>query len=233
MSHQVENLLHLAQEAGLPEEFMHYLIDSQGIRCLNDLREITPDDMIDMKEEYLKSIQATPDQTNLWVSLVTRKLRSLIKWINSFHRVNGRAPQWEEMTSDNLEILPEEKEGLPEIPDTPGVYARYTMTPVRNTSYVTSRRSYGSAVTTDSQQAVKRRNVKVSITEYPKFTGKAKDWIVFERKFRSVASSHNLDRVLQDEEYEPIDSVDGAQYKEDLEFIYDAFQNAWADSMNF
>ena len=56
---------------------------------------------------------------------------------------------------------------------------------------------------------------------------------MFERKFRSVASSHNLDRVLQDEEYEPTDSVDGAQYKEDLEFIYDAFQNAWADSMNF
>jgi len=107
------------------------------------------------------------------------------------------------------------------------------MTPVRNTSCVTSRRSYGSVATNDSQQAVKRRNVKVSITEYPKFTGKAKDWIVFERKFRSVASSHNLDRVLQDEEYEPTYLVDGAQYKEDFGFIYDAFQNAWADSMNF
>ena len=61
----------------------------------------------------------------------------------------------------------------------------------------------------------------------------AKGWIVFERKFRSVASSQNLDRVLQDEEYEPTDSVDGPQNKEDLEFIYDAFQNAWANSMNF
>ena len=84
------------------------------------------------------------------------------------------------------------------------------MTPVRNSSYVTSRKSYGSIATHDSQQAMKRRNVKVSITEYPKFTGKAKDWIVFERKFRSVASSQNLDRVLQDEEYEPTDSVDSA-----------------------
>ena len=48
------------------------------------------------------------------------------------------------MTSDNLEILPEEKEGLPEIPETPAAYGRYSMTPVRNPSYVTSRRSYGS-----------------------------------------------------------------------------------------
>ena len=85
--------------------------------------------------------------------------------------------------------------------------------------------------TNDSQQALKKRNVKVRI----KFTGKAKeDWIVFERKFRSGASSHNLDRVLQDEEYEPTDSVDEqAQYREDLSFIYDAFRNAWADSLNF
>ena len=92
MSQHMENLLHLAHEAGLSEEFMHYLIDHQGIASLNDLREITPDDMIDMKEEYLKSLQDTPDHPNLWVSQVTRKLRSLIKWINSFHRAYGRSP---------------------------------------------------------------------------------------------------------------------------------------------
>ena len=128
----------------------------------------------------------------------------------------------DELTSESLVTLPEERVGISEHTATPASYGRFSMTPVRNTSYVTSRRSYGSVATNDTQQAVKRRNVKVSITEYPKFTGKAKDWVVFERKFRSVASSHNLDRVLQDEEYEPTDSVDGAQYKEDLEFIYDA-----------
>jgi len=72
------------------------------------------------------------------------------------------------------------------------------------------------------QQPVKRRNAN-----------KAKDWIVFERLFRSIASSHSLDHVLQDEEYKPIDPTYRHQYKEDLAFIYDAFQNAWADSMNF
>ena len=54
MSQQVENLLHLAHEAGLSEEFMWYLIDYQGIANLIDLREITPHDMVDMKEEYLR-----------------------------------------------------------------------------------------------------------------------------------------------------------------------------------
>ena len=79
MSQQVEHLLNLAHEAGLSKEFMQYLIHHQGIANLNDIREITPDDMVDMKEEYLKGLEETPDQPNLWVSQVTRKLRSLIK----------------------------------------------------------------------------------------------------------------------------------------------------------
>ena len=61
MSQQVENLLHLTQEAGLSEEFMQYLIHHQGIANLKDLREITPDDMVDMKEENLKGLEETPD----------------------------------------------------------------------------------------------------------------------------------------------------------------------------
>ena len=137
----------------------------------------------------------------------------------------------DELTNKNLETLPKEKEGMREAPDTPGIYGRYSMSAARNTSYDTSRGSYRSTI--DSQQPVKRRNVKVSIAEYPKFSGKAKDWIIFERKFRSVASSRCLDHVLQDEEYEPTDPTGRQQYKEDLAFIYDAFQNAWADSMNF
>ena len=78
-----------------------------------------------------------------------------------------------------------------------------------------------------------RRNVKISIGDYPKFSGKAKDWISFERKFRSTASSHGFDHVLQDEDFEPTDEIDWRQFHEDSAFIYDAFQNAWADSMNF
>ena len=70
------------------------------------------------------------------------------------------------------------------------------------------------------------------MSEYPKFSGKANGWIVFERKFRSVAT-RGFDHVLQDKNYEPSDEAEGRQFLEDSAFIYDAFQNAWADCMNF
>ena len=86
----------------------------------------------------------------------------------------GHSPPLDELTQDNLETLPEERRGLREAPETPSIYGRYSMSSARKTSYVTSRKSYGSISTVDSQQPVKRRNVKVSITEYSKFSGKAK-----------------------------------------------------------
>ena len=80
---------------------------------------------------------------------------------------------------------------------------------------------------------VNKWNVKVSITEYPKFSGQAKDWVTFERKFRSVASSQGFDYILQEDEFDPDDDIEKKKYQEDSAFIYDAFQNSWADSMNF
>ena len=73
------------------------------------------------------------------------------------------------------------------------------------------------------------QDVKVSISDYPKFTGLAKDWISFERKFRSVASSQGFVYVLQD----AVTENERSSYKLDLTFICDAFQNSWADSMKF
>ena len=65
-----------------------------------------------------------------------------------------------------------------------------------------------------------------------KFSGKAiKDWVTFERKFRTQASSQGFDYILQEDEFDPDDEK--KQYQEDSAFIYDAFQNSWADSMNF
>jgi len=65
--------------------------------------------------------------------------------------------------------------------------------------------------------------LKVSISEYPKFSGKAEDWIVFERKIRSVASSQGFDQILRHKDYGPSDKAEGRQYLEDHAFIYDAF----------
>ena len=94
-------------------------------------------------------------------------------------------------------------------------------TPIRSSSGVTYRRS---SMMSQGSQAASKRNVKVSISAYPKFSGKAKDWITFERKFRSVASSKGFDQVLQEKEFQPGSQEEDKQYELDLAFIYDAFQ---------
>ena len=57
-------------------------------------------------------------------------------------------------------------------------------------------------------QTTSKQNVKVSISDYTKFTGLAKDWISFERKFRSVTSLQGFEYVLQDDEHEPVTEND-------------------------
>ena len=64
-------------------------------------------------------------------------------------------------------------------------------------------------------QAASKRNVKVSIADYPKFSGKAKDWITFERKFRSVASSQGFDHILQEKEFQPTSNEEEKKYELD------------------
>ena len=113
-----------------------------------------------------------------------------------------------------------------ESPEKKNVYGQFSMSPGKKISKVTSRKSYRCKSTFWSQ-VLKWQNVEVSISENPKLSGQAKAWIVFERNFRSVASSQGFDHVLQDKEPVPADGIEEDQYMEDLEFVYDAFQNAW------
>jgi hypothetical protein len=106
---------------------------------------------------------------------------------------------------------------------------RFSNYPIGRFSSITNRQSN---LTTGTQGASKW-NVKVSILEYPKFSGQARDWIAYERKFLSVASSQGFEHIFQDEEFLPVTKNEIQTYKSDLTFIYDAFQNSWADSMNF
>ena len=49
-----------------------------------------------------------------------------------------------------------------------------------------------------------------------------------------MAFSQGFDYIMQEEEFDPEDNdIERKQYQEDSAFIYDAFQNSWADSMNF
>ena len=48
-----------------------------------------------------------------------------------------------------------------------------------------------------------------------------------------MASSQGLDHALQGEEFIPMNEGEEMYDSSDLAFIYDVFQNCWADSMNF
>ena len=42
-----------------------------------------------------------------------------------------------------------------------------------------------------------------------------------------------IDYVFHEKEFEPVTEAERANYKLDYTFVYDAFQNCWADFMNF
>jgi hypothetical protein len=99
--------------------------------------------------------------------------------------------------------------------------------------HVTTRFSTGSSGSHRSNYStLARRNVKISITDYPKFSGKARDWQTFDRKFNSVATQ-GYAYILASEECQPTSEEDKEIYQEDKSYIYDALSLAWADAPNY
>ena len=77
------------------------------------------------------------------------------------------------------------------------------------------------------------KNIKISITDFPKFSGKAKDWLIFERKFTSVAATQGYSYILASEEFKPSNDDEQAIYSEDKAYIYNAFKLNWAEASNY
>ena len=75
--------------------------------------------------------------------------------------------------------------------------------PIGSLNSITNRQSTTTAGIT-GLQGTNKRNVKVSISKYPKFSGQAKDWNAYESKFLSVASSQDFEHIFQDEEFEQV-----------------------------
>ena len=86
----------------------------------------------------------------------------------------GRSPDISALDMVNFLTLPEE------VAESVEKMNYGAQSPVRPTGNVTFRRS---SMMSQGLQVSSKRNVKVSITDYPKYMGKAKDWIAFERKF--------------------------------------------------
>ena len=113
----LDDLMVIAREAGLPDRIMSFLIKNDIVACINDLCLITPDDIKDLHQIYMESTEPEADDKRLWTFLVSSHLRFLIEWINSYHRAYARAPEVMDITKENLVCLPEEAIGIIEIPD--------------------------------------------------------------------------------------------------------------------
>ena len=148
---------------------------------------------------------------------MSNRLVFLIRWFESYTATWGNFPDPTSLTREHFRVLPEniarsadQGNGSPPSP----------ISPKGRFSNVTTRFSTGSDFSNKSHYI--KRNVKISVSDYPKFSGQAKDWVVFERKFRSVASTQGFDYILQDEKFMPTSPEEEEKYKEDTSFIYDA-----------
>jgi len=221
-----EELIYFAKCAEVHEDIMRYFIRTGLLTRLADIRFLRVSDLDDYRAAYQLENEGAEEEYAPWNKRTDLLLITAIEWCASYRRINHRGPTIDDFSEGCFEVTPEES-------DPPVQFEfqrRESFGPERFNRNVTTRRS---SVMTTASQVTNKRNVKVSIADYPKFSGKAKDWITFERKFRSVASSQGFDYVLQDDEYIALDRVDKGNYELDSAFIYDAFQNAWAESMNF
>jgi len=164
---------------------------------------------------------------NMWTPVILNWLKHIILWFQSYGCLFSECPNANALCAElyvlSLRILINDECNADA--HTSYVQGHY--------SFITPQCSSTRSNCTSGSQTTNKQNVKVSISDYSKFTGLAKDWISFERKFRSVASLQGFEYVLQNENYEPVTENESSSYKLDSTFIYDAFQNSWADSMKF
>ena len=141
-------------------------------------------------------------------------------------------PSAEDITEETLHLLPQDWEKLSKNKSQIRNATPYiAKTPQKN---VTTRASIGSVLTLGpTTGTTSRKSIKISITDFPKFSGKAKDWLVYERKFTSVAATQGYAYVLDDEEFQPMNDEEDHIYSEDKAYIYNAFKLNWAEASNY
>ncbi|MGH3053454.1 MAG: hypothetical protein ACRDL7_00575, partial [Gaiellaceae bacterium] len=76
-------------------------------------------------------------------------------------------------------------------------------------------------------------NVKVSLSDYPSFSGFAKDWSIYERLFEATACAHNCEYIIATDEYVPASENEVRKYKMDNAFIYNALKKGFAKALNY
>ena len=162
----------LRQVLQIPEQVVDWLVQDQGLAEFHDYATLRRDNVERLQALY------EPIEPGVWKMGITSKLSLLLEWLKGYYQEIGHAPSEGYITMEVLLSNPASETSQ---------NSQYRMSPDTFNSPRPGRRSTMTFTSTGSVSG--RRNVKISITEYPKFSGKAKDWIHFERKFSSVAIS--------------------------------------------
>ena len=69
-----------------------------------------------------------------------------------------------------------------------------------------------------------QKSIKIEVSSYPEFKGNLEGWLPFKRKLKSVAATHDLERIIQD--IDPtivVGTQDAILYKKQNTFLYSVF----------
>ena len=72
------------------------LINNQVVANMNDLHLIMVDDIRDLRLDYERLYEDTPEEKKVWYFLVSsclKVLKVLIEWFNSYHQAFGHSPE--------------------------------------------------------------------------------------------------------------------------------------------
>lgn len=202
----------------IPTYISEWLYDeAKAFTDLRTMRRIEYSQVETWERMYELAFEEDAQRRAVWTLAVTSNLEFVFKWIQSFTKTQGKCPTIQDFTPSSVELLPEfignNSHTEPNRISSYGnrfSYPRYSTTSIGSNSTLTS-----------------RRNVKISITDFPKFSGRSKDWLEFSRKFTSIANTQGMGYVLEEKEFQPSTPEEEACYKEDKEYIFSALKTLW------
>jgi hypothetical protein len=208
----------LAHAQNIPIVIMEWLVNQyKAFENVRDLIQI-PETYVQVWEtQYRTQYASDTEHLALWTPMLNVRLEHLIRWVRSYVQTYHALPQDQDINAETMMVLPEYWEHSPNFLSSP----TKILSPQRSASpsanryqHVTTRFSTGSSGSHRSNYStLARRNVKISITDYPKFSGKARDWQTFDRKFNSVAATQGYAYILASEEYQPTSEEDKEVYQ--------------------
>ena len=105
-----------------------------------------------------------------WFPITTSRLEYMVKWVQNYIRMYGSLPDDNEITKENLAMLPTDWNNLQKQSSKPrNATPHIAKTPQGKSDNITNRMSTGTMVSTMSYTPNQtRKNIKISITDFPK-----------------------------------------------------------------